>query len=139
METFFQKKCQPQICPGRCTLCYFLSFYFSTLASRAAWRMGRFLSFYREEEKWSLFTSVFNSFHVKILCFLFQTSNIYGDCVYVSVLCVCVCTRAYVWVSVGGERCKRLQEENKSHPLFCNPEITTVNILGLFHDILTVC
>lgn len=38
----FMKKCQPQICLGRCTLCYFLSFYFSWLASGAAWRMGSF-------------------------------------------------------------------------------------------------
>lgn len=51
--------------------------------------------FYQEKKNGVLFTSVFNSFYVKILYLHFKTSSIYGE-----VVCMCV------WEGVKGEECR---------------------------------
>lgn len=94
----FQKKCQPQICLARCILCYFLSFSFSALASRTAWRMSSFRVFIRRKEKIESYLLLF------LILFMSKSyASILKQIVFTGTLCVlvCVCTHARAGAGVG--------------------------------------
>ena len=92
----------------------FSLFFLLNIGKQSCLKAEQLSSFNPEEEKWSLFTSVFNSFYIKILFFLLKTSDIYGECVCMCVcVCVCVCVPTCEWV-LGVKNADKYQEKIKS-------------------------